>query len=85
MKFREKDYHNIFVKVLRNKNTTKAKLQKKKINIFFNNFDNWDSMSHVTILTLIEKNFNIKINYSNVKFFNNYISGFNYLKKLNKK
>ena len=42
-------------------------------------------MSHVTILTLIEKNFNIKINYSNVKFFNNYISGFNYLKKLNKK
>ena len=85
MKFKEKDYHHIFVKILKIKNTIKNKLYKKETNIFLNNFNNWDSMTHVAILTSIEKNFDIKVNHTNIKFFNNYISGLNYLKKIKKK
>ena len=40
MKFREKDYHNIFVKVLRIENTTKTKLQKKKMKFKKKNYQN---------------------------------------------
>lgn len=79
--FKEKDYMKVFVNVLKIKNITKNQIYKKKLNIFLNEFNNWDSMSHVIILTSIEKIFNIKITHSNAKFFNNYISGLKYLKK----
>ena len=81
MKFKEKDYLKIFVDILKIKNNVKNQLHKKELNIFLNEFNNWDSMSHVIILTSIEKIFNIKITHSNAKFFNNYISGLKYLKK----
>ena len=81
MKFKEKDYLKIFVDILKIKNSAKNQLHKKELNIFLNEFNNWDSMSHVIILTSIEKIFNIKITHSNAKFFNNYISGLKYLKK----
>ena len=51
------------------------------MNIHLNKFDKWDSMSHVSILTAVEKKFKITINFSNAKFFNDYKSGLNYLKK----
>ena len=81
MMFKEKDYLKIFVDVLKIKNIVKKKIHNKEINISLNKFNNWDSMSHVVILTSIEKKFNIKITYSNAKFFNNYLSGLKFLKK----
>ena len=81
MKFNEKKYLNIFVKILKINKTLQNKIVKKKINIYLNKFDKWDSMSHVSILTAVEKKFKITINFSNAKFFNDYKSGLNYLKK----
>ncbi len=81
MKFNEQRYLNIFVKVLKINKTFQNKILKKKLNIYLNRTHNWDSMTHVTILSSVEKNFKIKINSLNAKFFNDYNTGLNYLKK----
>lgn len=72
---------SIFKRVLKLDNAKSKNLSKGKIDIKLNEYQNWDSMSHVEILTLIEKNFKIKINSGNVNKFNTYKSGINYLKK----
>lgn len=76
-----KKFINIFKQVLKLDNVKLKNLLKGKIDIKLNEYQNWDSMSHVKILTLIEKNFKIKINSSNVNKFNAFKSGINYLKK----
>jgi acyl carrier protein len=80
MKFNEKKYLNIFIKILKISKSSQEKIIKKKLNIYLNKFSKWDSMSHVSILVSIEKNFKIKINSSNAKFFNSYNDGLDYLK-----
>lgn len=78
-------YVKIFEKELKINKALKKKLLSKKDNIQLNNFKSWDSMKHVKILILIEKEFSIRINEKNENYFNNFQSGLKYLKKLTPK
>ena len=78
-------YVKIFEKELKINKALKKKLLSKKDNIQLNNFKSWDSMKHVKILILIEKEFSIRINEKNENYLNNFQSGLKYLKKLTPK
>lgn len=75
-------YLEIFKNELKINDKLIKQLLLKKKNIFLNNFENWDSITHVKILIKIEKNFKLKINENNESYFNDFQSGLSYLKKM---
>ena len=77
----KKKYYNIFNKHFRIKKDLKRKLLEKKKDITINNFQDWDSMKHVSILIKIQETFKIKITPKNSKLFNSFRSGLEYLEK----
>ena len=81
MKINKNKYFEIFNEHLKFNKKIKDQLLNKKIEISLNDFKNWDSMNHVSILTSLQKKLNISINSSNSKYFNSYQSGLKYLNK----
>jgi len=81
MKIDKNKYFEVFNEHLKFSKKTKDLLLNKKIEISLNDFKNWDSMSHVLILTNLQKKLNISINSSNSEYFNSYQLGLKYLNK----
>lgn len=77
----EKKILKIFKKEFKINSNLKKDLIAKKKDIKMNIFKNWDSMKHVKILTSVEKEFKIKINSRNEKYFQSFQNGISYLKK----
>ena len=79
----EKKLINIFKKVLKiNSNEIKNFKKKKYLkNVKFGLYKNWDSLTQVSILIEIKKIFKIDIDEDNIRYFKNFNSIKNFLKK----
>jgi acyl carrier protein len=68
---KKNDLFKIFEKHLKININEKKKWYQNYDNIKLNQYRNWDSLTHASILIEIEKKFNININSKNVHKFNN--------------
>jgi acyl carrier protein len=68
---KKNDLFKIFEKHLKINLNEKKKWYQNLDNIKLNQYHNWDSFAHVSILIEIEKKFNININSKNIEKFNN--------------
>jgi acyl carrier protein len=70
----KKELLKIFEKHLKLKKNESNRLLKGQINIKLNQYHNWDSLNHASILVEIENKFKISINSKNIQKFNSFIS-----------
>lgn len=77
----KKNLIKIFIKNFNLKKKTILDLKNNKIDLKFNQYAEWDSLKHASILIDLEKKFKIKVNSTNLNKFISFKSIINFLKK----
>ena len=77
----KKNLIKIFIKNFNLSKKTISDLKNNKIDLKFNQYEEWDSLKHASILIDLEKKFKIKINSTNLNKFISFKSIINFLKK----
>jgi acyl carrier protein len=81
----KEDLLKIFIRNFKLNKNTILKLKNNKIDLKFNEHEQWDSLKHASILTDLEKKFAIQLNSSTIINLNSFTSILNFLKQKAKK
>jgi acyl carrier protein len=77
----KKELLKIFTRNFKLNKNTILKLKNNKIDLKFNEYEQWDSLKHASILTDLEKKFKIQLNTSTIIHLNSFTSILNFLKQ----